>query len=239
MKLTNLQKAAIIGVPLIIGGYLIYRQLRKPKPNGISDIPSPNQNTSNTNTNNTNNTNTNSGGIASTFPLKKGSKNSTVGTLQGLLNTSNLIDPKLSVDKDFGSKTEAALIKVYNKKQIDNQADLDALRSYLSQQSVLSSNLDWAWQLVDDANANLLGTLKVQGFVTLRGVKTNLQNQWVSNGTNEYLPAGNYSLQQVVIRSAINDGGLRIEIVGNLYGLVPGMYIADGSPNLKQILSIQ
>ena len=229
--MTKLQKAAIIGVPLIIGGYLIYRQLRKPKPNGISDIPSPLPSPSPS-------PSPSSPSPSSTFPLKKGSKNSVVATLQGLLNTSNLVDPKLSVDKDFGSKTEAALMKVYNKKQIDNQADLDALRSYLSQQSVLSNTLDWAWQLVDDANANPYGTLKVQGFVTLRGVKTNLQNQWVSNGTNEYLPAGNYSLQQVAIRSAINDGGLRIEIMANLYGLVPGMYLADGNPNLQQILSI-
>jgi hypothetical protein len=237
MKLTKLQTTALVGVPILVGAYLIYRQLRKPKSSGISDIPPP------PNNNNNNTVSNGNGGSTpapvSTFPLRKGSKNATVGTLQGLLNTSDRVSPKLVVDNDFGSKTEAALNTVYNKSQIDNQADLDALRSYLSQQSVLSNNLDWAWQIVDSANANPFGKLKVQGFLTIRGVSKNLQGQWVSNGTNEYLSAGTYSLQQVAVRSAINNGGLRIEIMANLYGLVPGMYLVDGDASLQQIISIQ
>jgi len=42
MKLSKKTKAALlIGVPLLIGGYLIYKQLKKPKPIVNPNVPTP------------------------------------------------------------------------------------------------------------------------------------------------------------------------------------------------------
>lgn len=62
------------------------------------------------------------------FPLKKGSKGARVSQVQSLLLKidKNLL-PKFGVDGDFGSETEAAVLKVLGKKTVDNQADVDRL----------------------------------------------------------------------------------------------------------------
>lgn len=234
MKLTKIQTAALVGIPVIIGAYLIYRQFRKPKANGLSDVPPP------PNNNNNNNTISNgNGGVtpapASTFPLKKGSKNNTVGTLQGLLNTSNLVNTKLVVDNDFGSKTQAALVAVYGKNQIDDQTDLDNLRNKLSRESSKSANLDWAWQLIDAYNTGNYSNLKVKQNITLYGVDKNFQNQWEMNNKNINMPPHNYSLNDYALRSALTDGSLRIEIVN---GDLAGMYVTNANLNNQDTFSI-
>jgi hypothetical protein len=226
MKLTKLQTAALVGIPVIIGGYLIYKQLRKPKPNGLSDVippPSPSNNNNNNQT------------PASNFPLKKGSKNESVGTLQGLLNTSNLVNPKLVVDNSFGSKTETALLAAYGKNQIDDQTDLDNLRTKLSKENSKSANLDWAWQLIDAYNTGKYSSLKVKQKITLYGVDKNFQNQWERNNKNINLAAHNYGLNDYALRSATTDGSIRIEV---LRGAFAGMYITDASINNKNTFSI-
>jgi hypothetical protein len=48
------------------------------------------------------------------FPLKNGSRGKQVVELQKFLNTNGYADPKLVVDGVFGSKTEAALMNMYN-----------------------------------------------------------------------------------------------------------------------------
>ena len=233
MKLTKLQTAALVGIPVIIGGYLIYRQLRKPKPNGLSDVaPPPNNNNNNTISNGNGNVEP---APASTFPLKKGSKNDTVGTLQGLLNTSNLVNPKLVIDNNFGSKTQAALVAVYGKNQIDDQNDLDNLRNKLSKESSKSANLDWAWKLIDAYNTGNYANLKVKQKVTLYGVNKNFQNQWERNNNNIDMPPLNYSLSDYALRSALNDGSIRIEV---LNGAFTGMYVSSPSINNQQTFSI-
>lgn len=62
------------------------------------------------------------------FPLKKGSKGTRVAQVQSLLLKidKNLL-PKFGADSDFGSETEAAVLKVLGKKTVDSQADIDRL----------------------------------------------------------------------------------------------------------------
>jgi hypothetical protein len=63
-----------------------------------------------------------------TFPIKFGQRNDSVKKLQQLiLNYDNRLLPKYKDDGGFGNETRDALSKIINKKQIDNQADIDAL----------------------------------------------------------------------------------------------------------------
>lgn len=61
-------------------------------------------------------------------PLKKGSKGNAVKSLQQLLlKIDSKILPKYGADGDFGSETEAAVLKYLGKKTVDGQADLNKL----------------------------------------------------------------------------------------------------------------
>lgn len=94
----------LIGLPILIGGFLIYKQFRKPK-------VKPSVTPSNEDNDIIIGGGGNSGGSRNdTFPLKKGSYGNNVRRLQTALkkiNPSAL--PKYGVDGDFGSETEAAL----------------------------------------------------------------------------------------------------------------------------------
>ena len=93
----------LIGLPILIGGFLIYKQFRKPK---VKPSVTP-----------SNEDNYiiggggNSGGSRNdSFPLKKGSYGNNVRRLQTALKKINPAAlPKYGVDGDFGSETEAAL----------------------------------------------------------------------------------------------------------------------------------
>ena len=110
-------KKIVAGVIAAIGVYLIYKYVKDSKKAKVEAsttpptqpilAPSPN---------------------VSVFPLKKGSKGSAVTSLQNLiLKYDNTLLPKYGADGDFGSETEAAVQKLFNKKTIDSQADLDRL----------------------------------------------------------------------------------------------------------------
>jgi hypothetical protein len=215
----------LFGVPLVIGAYLIYTQL---KGSGTRDVA--NGGNGNGGGGSTGGGNTNP--APSSFPLKKGSKNTVVGTVQALLNSAG---ETLTVDNNFGSKTEAALLKVFGKKTIDNQADLDRLRAKIATASQTSSNLDWGWKLIDAA-ANPANTkLMVKKEVNLQGVNKNFLNQWVSNNKAVKMSPRNYTLNDYKLRSAQNNGQLRIEIVT---GALAGMYITPVGTDLKATFDI-
>lgn len=134
--MTNLQKAALFGVPVLVGGYLIYRQFRKPKSAIGKYIPPPTPMpivTPNTNTNTIKNCN---------FPLKKGVYNCIlVKQLQWALNhipstsynsTNNLVKYRpLDEDGDFGIKTETVLKDFWGSGIVEDQDEMDSLLSYV------------------------------------------------------------------------------------------------------------
>lgn len=146
MKLTKLQTAALVGVPILVGAYLIYKQLRKPKDIGAigNYVPPPTPEPVVTPSPVTSNCN---------YPLKKGINNcDMVKYLQWSLNripytqydsTTNLVKYRpLVEDGDFGAKTEAVLIDFWkdgayvggnsvNTSQVSNQAEMDLILRYV------------------------------------------------------------------------------------------------------------
>jgi peptidoglycan hydrolase-like protein with peptidoglycan-binding domain len=106
------KEIALIGIPIVIGGYLIIRQLTKggrattTTPTPTTPTPTP---------------------TISDFPLKKGSKGANVIRLQTALKSLNSSAlPRYGVDGDFGSETEAALVAQTGKKTC-TEAELKAL----------------------------------------------------------------------------------------------------------------
>jgi hypothetical protein len=112
----------VAGALALVGIYFVYRYIQSTKktiPTQPQPFPSPSPSPSPTPT--------------SVFPLKKGSKGAKVKELQNLiLQFDKKALPKFGADSDFGSETEAALVKLTGKKTINSQSELDALRTRLN-----------------------------------------------------------------------------------------------------------
>lgn len=118
--MTKTTKVALFSLPILVGLYLIYRQLRphtKTTPSVLKVNPITNTLQS----------------ISSEkcdYPLKKGVYNcNKVAQLQSLLNAfeQNFPNKPLIVDGDFGTKTEQALQSVWGTKSIDTESQFDDL----------------------------------------------------------------------------------------------------------------
>lgn len=100
----------MVGAPLIIGAYLVIKYLKGSKAgNGGNDddqikiVTQPSK----------------------TFPLKKGVNGAKVKELQEAIMAYNAsLLPKFKADSNFGSETEAAVVKLLNKKIISSQDDI-------------------------------------------------------------------------------------------------------------------
>ena len=118
-------KWTLISLPILVGGFLVYKQLGKRK-GELAPEPTPTPEPSPTPKPIQTQTNTSAG----TFPLKKGSKGASVRELQGyLLRIDSKSLPKYGIDGDFGSETQAAVKKITGKTSVDNQAELDAIKN--------------------------------------------------------------------------------------------------------------
>ena len=221
----NFKKNWYYLVPVVIGAYLIYRQFsQKNDPKGDAPLPptpplpSPSP--------------------SSDFPLSKGSKNSTVETLQQILNVGLQAQGStlLVVDGDFGSKTLAALQSLAGKTSIANQAELDALRARMTGLGSLSTDLDWGWKLLDAYNSGTFTQLVVKQPVTLKGYYKNFEGKYVPNGKNIELPARSYSLSDYAIKAVAKDGTMRIEV---LRGALAGIYYTEDGIDLKSTFDIR
>lgn len=108
----------IAGALAVVGVYFIFKYFKKPK---AQAAPTP-----------TPDVTTGGGGqpkpINSGYPLKKGSKGTLVSSVQQwLLKIDKTLLPKYGADGDFGSETEAAVLKILGKKTIDSNSDIDTL----------------------------------------------------------------------------------------------------------------
>lgn len=108
----------LILLPIFVGGYYVYAKLRKPKGRPKSDGQPE-----------TGTTPTSGGGVIPViqqfFPLKKGSKGAKVKELQNaILSYDKTLLPKYGADSDYGSETEAAVLKLLGKKIVDSQDDI-------------------------------------------------------------------------------------------------------------------
>jgi peptidoglycan hydrolase-like protein with peptidoglycan-binding domain len=154
-------------------------------------------------------------------------KNDNVKSLQALLNSAGA-SPVLVIDGLFGSKTLAALQSIYGKTQIDSADDLNNLKKIVSNQSMKSSNLDWAWKLIDAYNSDDYSNLLVSKTADLNKITQNFQGAWKDAGRRITLAPHNYNLDDYALRAAMSDGTLRIEITS---GDLAGMYSTD--PNIQ------
>lgn len=120
--------AILLALPILIGGYILWKKKKdeaeeEKKNNGGVSGGSSDSNTGGF---------APSGGSssASAFPLKKGSKGVKVWELQNAILSYNAsLLPKYGADSDFGSETEAAVVKLLNKKTVDSQADIDRIKT--------------------------------------------------------------------------------------------------------------
>lgn len=110
------------GIMLIAGAYFVYRYFRggkkaPSKPLELEDFSNIPQAPITSNT----------------FPLKKGSKGAKVVELQNvILRINPNLLAKFGADGDFGSETEAAVVKLLGKKTIDSQADIESIKNQKS-----------------------------------------------------------------------------------------------------------
>jgi peptidoglycan hydrolase-like protein with peptidoglycan-binding domain len=221
----------LFAVPILIGLALIAKQLFKKKASGRFDVKPPNSD------NNGSGKGTNViTASPSEFPIKRGSRGEIVVTVQSLLNSGGA-SPALVPDGIFGAKTETALNAIYGKAQIDSQADLDALRAKIKGTSLKASNLDWAWSMVDAYSTGDYTFLVARQETTLREIKKNFKNDWVTTGKGLTLQSGRrYSLADYEIVYGMNDGSLRIYINK---GTLLGNYSTDANIPLSQHLDIE
>lgn len=115
----------LFGIPILVGVYFIMKSLRgnnKKNDDVVSgDVKEENPNPPKKNNNATTSTD-------SDFPLKKGSKGTLVKQLQQALGGKSVLK-KYGVDGAFGSETETALVKVFGKKIVNSQDELEQIAS--------------------------------------------------------------------------------------------------------------
>lgn len=118
-------KWTLIALPLLVGGFIVYKKLRKDTKGDEQpkETPTPKE-TPKEQPKETTTTSSNVG-----FPIKKGSKGAKVKELQNLLLRKDpKALPRFGADGDFGSETEGALKRLFNKTSVENQAEFDAIR---------------------------------------------------------------------------------------------------------------
>jgi hypothetical protein len=228
MKLSKQTQIIIFSVPILVGLYLIYKQFSNSKKSApTADANNPSENTNST---------------TNPYPLKKGSKNSNVSSLQSLLNTALTCQNQtlLVVDGNFGAKTEAALNTYFGKKSVENDGEFSLLQSKLSALCSLSKNLNRAWDLVDKQNSGGNSSMVVNSPISMYQVvksdpfSLNFDSTWKPVTPQNVINLGvhSYSLNDFKIVAATNAGNLRIQI---LNGDLAGMYITTDSTDLTNI----
>jgi len=123
----------IFGVPLLIGGFFLYKYLKSKKEAKGEDAPSNYDKSQDANvetkTRPDGNTSTSSSSTKY-FPLKKGSRGAKVKELQqAILKYDSKLLPKFGADSDFGSETENAINTILGKTSIASQEEIDSIIS--------------------------------------------------------------------------------------------------------------
>lgn len=119
-------KYTLVALPILIGGYFIYKQL---KPKKESTLPPPPPPTTGGETESPTSPVINVRTQNDDFPLKKGSKGAKVKELQGyILKKDPKALPRFGADGDFGNETESWLQFLFQKLSVKNQAELDEIK---------------------------------------------------------------------------------------------------------------
>jgi peptidoglycan hydrolase-like protein with peptidoglycan-binding domain len=158
------KRALTIGLPVIAGVVFLYFYLRKSgkekkyvpeqKPEKAKENPAKEPAPVNQ---------------SSGYPLKNGVYNSSlVAELQTILNGAGA---KLTVDGDFGPKTESALQTYYGKKQIDSGNDFNAFKLKVQSAGDVNVNTSRAQQIINSyksgSNTQVYTTAETTGQVAI------------------------------------------------------------------------
>lgn len=113
----NYKKALLYAIPIIIGGFIIFR-VAFAQGNKIIPTPKPDPNDNDGDDN---------------FPLKNGSRGTRVRELQTALVKNDPMSLSVyGIDGVFGSETEAAVMAALGKRTVDNQAEIDKIKGGVS-----------------------------------------------------------------------------------------------------------
>jgi hypothetical protein len=223
MKKNTVVTIALVSIPLIVGGFFIFKALKN-DPKGKKDVPPIDENKGNGEVKTP---------APSDFPLKKGSKNDYVGVLQTLLNT---MGEKLVIDKAFGKLTEAALQRQFNLTQVDSKATLDGLKNRLTQTNVKAKNYDYGSKLTNAFKGGVNYLVPLQDF-QMNEVRKNVFGQWKDTALGVTLKRGvRYNSDDYVIVTPMNTGQLRIQITK---GDLAGFYLTPMDKDLSQLLDLE
>jgi hypothetical protein len=157
----------IFGVPLLIGGFFLYKYMKANKkgqdapPNIEPDNNvEPSKKSSSKKSGSSGSSGSGSGAKASIskyFPLTKGSRGAKVKEVQeALLSYDANILPTYGADSDYGKETRDAVNKVLGKTTIDSQDDIDAIKKKASENKATAENK----AKVEVGNANRLDIAK-------------------------------------------------------------------------------
>ena len=228
-KMNPALKWTLIALPILIGGYFILRATgvigKNKGKNKEGGDESKNSDVSS------------SGGTVSPkvqqyFPMQRGSKGEKVYELQqAILAVDAKALPKYGADKDFGSETEAAVLKLLKKKTVDSQDDIDKilkLKATADAQAALSASranrTALAKKLIDTFNNKKsltwyvdADTQVVTGILDAMGVERNSVTDVAKKGKTLF-PAG----AQLLITSVEPDdrGFLYFKLSGNKFLIV-------------------
>ena len=121
MAKNKLLPYVLFGLPLAIGAYFVIKSMRERKKEQEPQTPSPLPPTRPVTPSTTTSRN-------DAFPLRKGSKGRKVIELQqAIIAKDKTLLPRFGADGDFGTETEAAVLKLLGKKSVDSQADIDTI----------------------------------------------------------------------------------------------------------------
>ena len=119
-------------LPVLVGGFLIYKQFRK---KSIGDVGGLTSTGTGGSAGKGGSSSSGSNNSSDFFPLRKGSKGENVKDLQELiLKINNKLLPRYGADGDFGSETEAAVVSLLNKKTVE-YSDYTALQNQYNQKA--------------------------------------------------------------------------------------------------------
>ena len=143
-------------IPIVIGGYLIYRKLTGGSKGEDAPPNVPKENDTKVISNGK------GGGVSASakyFPLKKGSKGAKVIELRkAILTYDSTLLPKFGADGDFGSETELALLKILDQRVVNSQQDIDEIIKRAAQRKSESATAQQVAS-TNSARANLSNKL--------------------------------------------------------------------------------
>lgn len=166
-------KWTLIALPLLVGGFIVYKQLRKPK--DTTPPPAPNDSKGSGGSGSGSGSGTPAPKPKTDFPMGVGSRGAKVKELQQAIIDNASADVvkllgKSGADGQFGTGTEKAVKKLLGKTTVANQAEIDKIKGLKAAANVTATRKQFAQNLVnafkrDPANKDFYATQTMTGEI--------------------------------------------------------------------------